>query len=152
MAAVNLFWLDLNYTPTPNVPMSWSTVDSNKKHLFKLAETASFADVPIEIPVLREQVEAEDLGAQGAWRYTSPTEIVVAWVDALASAIAAGASDDELEVWVRHMLTVPALFRLLPSESKIEWRAEQIREDFSQKEGMSRTTVPPRDTLMGAGS
>ena len=139
LAGINLAWLDFAYTPQSNIPMSWSTVQGIKKHFF--GSPAGFSELQLEVPVLAAQLDTEDLGSWGKWLHTSPTEILMAWVDAVAEVINAGASNDELQPWYNHMLSVPCLFKLLRIESKIEWRAEQLREDLSAMESLARTTV-----------
>lgn len=139
LAGINLAWLDFNYSPTNNIPMAWSTVESIKKHFFH--KPTGFSEVQLEVPVLAAQLDTKELGEFGKWRHTSPTEILMAWVAAVADCINAGASDDDLKPWHNHMLSVPCLFKLVRVESKIEWRAEQLREDFSAKDALARTTV-----------
>ena len=119
MAGINLIRLDLNYTPTPTIPMFWPIVQSLGQHFSKLAATASFAEMPIELPVVANQLQDETVRAKGLWLHTSPTELIVAWVSALADALRSDPSDDneELGTWRHHMLTVPAFFKLLPSEA-----------------------------------
>ena len=114
-------------------------MESIKKRFFK--KPTGFSEVPLEVPVLAAQLDTKELGELGEWRHTSPTEILMAWVAAVAGCIRAGASDDDLKPWHDHMLSVPCPFKLVRVGSKIEWRAEQLREDFSAKDALARTTV-----------
>ncbi len=119
--------------------MNWAAVDSIRSHYFK--EVAGFSDVNLEVPVLKGQLDNRDFGARGTWKHTSPTEIIMAFMAAVAEDIAGGKSVEELQEWRHQMLSAPCLFVLLDKDSDIEWRSQQLREDISQKSNLARTCV-----------
>ncbi len=65
----------------------------------------------------------------------------MAFVSAVASAVTAGADPARLAKWRYHMTTAPCLFVLVPPTDSIGWRAQQLREDVSQKASLARTPV-----------
>ena len=150
LCGINIMWLDFTYTPTPNIPMFWTTVKSIQKHFFASPDSGGFSEVHVEIPITAAQVDSRNLGDFGTWRHSSPTEILMAWVLAVALAVTAGADVETMKKWVLKMLSVPALFRVVENEAKIPWRAEQLREDLSAKESLSRTTVRGIGAVVGA--
>ncbi len=142
MASMNIAWLDMLYTPLGGVPISWPCVEGLRKHYFSDVDTChGLADIPIEVPVLASQMDARDVGAKGTWKHTSPTEILMALLSAIASAVTTGADHAVLAKWRYHMTTAPCLFVLVPTTDSIVWRAQQLREDVSQKTSLARTPV-----------
>ena len=140
LAAINIAWLDWRYTPVENIPIAWSTVKGLQKHYFSSASGHGFADNLIEVPILKDQLSPYAFTKKGSWPYTSPTEMIMAFVAGAASAVTADAAD-ALDWWRYQALTAPCLFVVVDSEADIEWRAHQIREDAAQNSSLARTPI-----------
>ena len=139
MCAVNAAWVCHNASLTPSVPMAWASVQEMKKHYFSCP--AGFARVPIEIAVTKSEVQQGNFGAMGNWRRVSADETYIAWWSAVADAIDAGKSVEELCEWRRHALTTPAIFHLVDGADDVSWLAEQLRENIGANATLVRTTV-----------
>ena len=148
LAAINVAWLDWRYTPVENIPIAWSTVKGLQSHHFNGASGNGFAENMIEVPILKDQINVNQFKHKGTWRYTSPTEMIMAFVAGAAAAVTATTGDsqkpgafEELD-WFRYQaLTAPCLFVVVESEADIEWRSHQIREDAAQNSSLARTPV-----------
>ena len=77
MCGVNLVWTDLHFMSSINVPLQWSSITGIQKFYF--SSPNGFASLPIEIGVLKGQIDASNLGDFGSWRRVSPEESIIAW-------------------------------------------------------------------------
>lgn len=139
LCGINAAWVAHSPTLTPNVPMAWASVLEMKSHYFQVP--TGFAKVPVEIAVTKAEVQQGNFGPKGYWRRVSADETFIAWFSAVADAIDAGKSIEELCEWRRHALTTPVVFHVVDTMDDVSWLAEQLRENISANATLVRSTV-----------
>jgi len=139
LCSINVAWLSDLFSATPNVPLSWSSIEDCHTNYFP--KPAGFSKVPLHVAVTKAEMEEKNFGAKGSWRRVSADEPFVAWRKALSEDIQSQKSDSVLQMWFNHMLTSPAVFHVVDTTDELSWVAENIREDFSSAQTLVRTTV-----------
>lgn len=126
------------HTPVANIPMNWATVLKIEEHFF--STPADFSDCILQIPILECQNDGDDYAAPGLWKHVSPTETIMAWINAAAKSVLAN-DQAKKEEWQRCMLSTPAILVLLPNEDFIHWKSQQLRKDLGQKAVLAWTPL-----------
>ena len=108
-AGINLFWIDLQWSATPGVPLRVSAIEQMARDMFRL---------PTAIGAIRFAVsgpEYNPLKHQGALLRVSPEEVTGAFVLAIARDIQNSEPDDILRAWKQVALSTTCVFKVLPS-------------------------------------
>ena len=122
---VNLFWINLLWSPTPGVPLRCSAIES--------MSATRFAK-PCIMDVLHVAVPDKDynpLEHKGALLRVSPEEITAAVLLAIARDIEDGVPDAVLKAWRNTVLSTTCTFKVLPDSTARYWYALQQRENIS---------------------
>eukprot|EP00975_Prorocentrum_lima_P066195 12907750-Prorocentrum_lima.AAC.1 len=61
----------------------WSKVSASPT-----SEVNGFADIQLEMPVLKSELDAREFGAPVTWWHTSPTEVIMAFIVSVAEDVA----------------------------------------------------------------
>lgn len=124
-AGVNLFWIDLQWSSTPGVPLRISAIEQMAKTMFK--QPTVITEVHIAVP----DPDFNPLMHMGALLRVSPEEITGAVVLAIARDITNNECDAVLRTWRRHVLSTSGRFQILPTATARYWYALQQREWFA---------------------
>jgi len=126
-AGVNLFWIDLQWSSTPGVPVRISTIEQMANTMLKQPSVISDVHIAVTNP------DFIPLMHKGALLRVSPEEITGAVVLAIARDISNNECDEVLHAWRRHVLSTTGRFQVLPTSSDRYWYALQQREWFAVK-------------------
>ncbi len=120
-------WLDIMFSPMPNVPLRKSSVPMLKARYFVRPTT-----FPGDIHVALESPEEDPMSAKGRLKAISPEEVRVTPCERIAERIEIGAPTDELELWMLLMRKVSFRFEVIPTPEKKQthththaWRCRQ---------------------------
>ena len=136
----NFFWLDMRYSSSPGVPLNKEAVAQFETHYFKDPLNAFPVDVCVAVPDL----SFNPLEHAGALRSFSPDECKLAFLSALAAAVAAAAAEPTNTEALRNFKdmarSVTMHFKLLETEDSIYFAGLNARQDVVKKfETLART-------------
>ncbi|CAE7790570.1 unnamed protein product [Symbiodinium sp. CCMP2592] len=135
-AAVNMFWVDMMLSATPNVPLNLSRTKSFSDQFFR--KGPAHLRNPIVIAVAGADAEVDRM--KGSWQMISPEEMVHSVMLFVAGRINEGAEDSELQQWKAILLSTPAQFEIVSGEDAIYWAAYEARQQITQAhDSMKRT-------------
>ena len=121
-AGINLFWIDLQWSATPGVPLRASAIDQMARTTFR--SPCQINDVHIAVA----DVSFNPLMHKGALLRVSPEEVTGAIVFAIARDIENNEDIGVLQAWKRSVLSTTGMFKLLPTATARYWYALQERE------------------------
>ena len=124
-AGINLFWIDLQWSATPGVPLRVSAIEQMARDMFRLPTAIGAIHIAVSGP------EYNPLKHQGALLRVSPEEVTGAFVLAIARDIQNSEPDDILRAWKQVALSTTCVFKVLPSASDRYWYALQQREQVA---------------------
>ena len=134
-AGMNVFWTNLQWSPTPGVPLRVSAIEQMTKTMFK--EPAPINEVHIAVT----GPDFNPLMHKGALLRVSPEEITSAFVLAIARDIKNSEVDVVLRTWRKFALSATGKFVVLKTATDRYWYALQQREWFSTiNAAVNRTT------------
>jgi hypothetical protein len=111
-AGINLFWVDIQWSPTPGVPLRISAIEQMSNTTFKTP--CPINDVHIAVP----GPDFDPLTHKGALLRVSPEEVTGAIVLAIARDITNNEDDSVLRQWKRTVLSTTGTFKILPTASQ----------------------------------
>jgi hypothetical protein len=135
VAGCNIWWMDIQGTVTPGVPLKLQRVLELAEHLYSTPGVFSgmvHIGVPKDFNVLEHK---------GALCRVSPEEMVHALMFAVANAISSKADDSTLQAYRRLMLSVTFRFEVLETEDERYWRSCNLREELVAKHAAVRRTA-----------
>ena len=121
-AGINLFWIDLQWSATPGVPLRATAIDQMARTTFR--SPCQINDVHIAVA----DVSFNPLMHKGALLRVSPEEVTGAIVFAIARDIENNEDIGVLQAWKRSVLSTTGMFKLLPTATARYWYALQERE------------------------
>ena len=121
---VNLFWLDLLWSPTPGVPLRGSAIEAMTATTF---QEPAMCTVHVAVP----DKSWNPLEHKGALLRVSPEEITGAIIFAIERDIRDEKPDAILKSWRSTALSTTCVFKVLPSSTDRYWYALQQRENIS---------------------
>ena len=124
-AGINLFWIDLQWSSTPGVPLRISAIEQMSSTMFKQPTVIT------EVHIATSGPDFNPLTHKGALLRVSPEEITGAVVLAISRDITNNECDAVIRAWRKHVLSVSGRFQVLPSATDRYWYALQQREWFS---------------------
>ena len=134
-AGMNLFWIDLQWSSTPGVPLRMSAIEEMAKTMFKTPTVINEVHIAVPDPTYNPLMH------RGALLRVSPEEITGAVVLAIARDITNNECDAVLRAWRRHVLSTSGRFQVLPAATDRYWYALQQREWFATvHQAVHRTT------------
>jgi hypothetical protein len=121
-AGINLFWIHLQWSATPGVPLRVTAIDQMARSTFR--SPCQINDVHIAVA----DVSFDPLMHKGALLRVSPEEVTGAIVFAIARDINNNEDISVLQAWKRSVLSTTGMFKLLPTTTARYWYALQERE------------------------
>jgi len=121
-AGINLFWIDLQWSATPGVPLRTTAIE-------QMAQTTFRSPCPItDVHIAVFDLGFNPLMHKGALLRVSPEEVTGAVVLAIARDIEHNEDPSVLRAWRRSVLSTTGMFKILPTATDRYWYALQERE------------------------
>ena len=137
-AGINLFWINLQWSATPGVPLRVSAIEAMARTTFRAP--VSVGTIHVAVP----GAEFNPLEHKGALLRVSPEEITGALVLAISRDIQNNEPAEVLQSWKQVILSTTCVFKVLPTATDRYWYALQQRELISMTNSMVH-----RSTLQG---
>ncbi|CAK0828643.1 unnamed protein product [Prorocentrum cordatum] len=131
----NLFWQNIRWRPSPNVPINETGITDIKLHSFKTPPAKLNFNVHVAFAK-----EMELSGSLGNLHRVSPEEPVHALLWGISDAIDRNAKPNEMRAWEELLLNVPFVFERFSNADAIVKRSIDLREELTtQLDAIKRT-------------
>ena len=137
--AINLAWLDFQWSATPGVPVRMAAV-------MRLRDTAFKSPCPapvVHVAVPRDPTYQPHMH-KGALKQVSPEEITAAYLLAIARDVLRQEGDDIMEEWAKYLRSSTCIFIVLDSDMEMYWHAVEQREALEQTYKLARRSCYQR--------
>ena len=122
----NLFWLDLVYSVSGNVPVNRQSVELLMSRYFT-DPTTKFPDKVI-VGIIGKPSGNEIMASKGSLVRISPDEVIIAWVLSAARDLMKSKSEDRIALWQRAALSVPMEFVSCENVQSRYFKSVNLRE------------------------
>jgi hypothetical protein len=119
---INMFWVDLQWSATPGVPLRQQAIQHLADTVFCKPASPGVIHIAVSGPDFRV------LDHRGALLRVSPEELTAAVTLAIARDIKTCEPTETLEAWRQIVLSTTCTFKVLPSATARYWYALQQRE------------------------
>ncbi len=140
--AGNLFWQNFFLSSTPKVPLSMKRLQAWKHQIFGTPPTPThFHDRMAVFAV--DSADFDMSSHKGRLMRLSPEEISHAVVAALAESVKAGATDGEIDMWLKVVLSTPCVFEIVGGGDGAAhyWRAFELRQGIAGDNDLTKRTA-----------
>ena len=137
--AINLAWVDFQWSATPGVPVRMGALE-------RLRDTAFKSPCPapqVHVAVPKEAEYQPDMH-KGALKQVSPEEITAAYIMAIARDIENQVEDYVLSLWRKHLRTCTCVFIVLDSARQMYFYALKQREALQRSYMLARRSCYQR--------
>lgn len=124
-AGINLFWVNLQWSATPGVPLRVAAIENLAQTTFRQPVSIGTVHVAVTGP------QYNPLEHKGALLRVSPEELTGAYVLAIARDIRNNEPNEVLLAWKQYVLSTTCVFKVLPLSTDRYWYALNQRELFS---------------------
>ena len=125
--AINLAWVDFQWSATPGVPVRMEALLHLRDTLFK---------TPCPLPMVRVAVprepEYQPHMHKGQLKQVSPEKITAAYILAIARDVENQEEDYIMSEWVKYLRTCTCVFIVLDADMEMYWHAAKQREALEQ--------------------
>ena len=137
--AINLAWVDFQWSATPGVPVRVAAVMRLRDTAFKSPSPAP----PVHVAVPRDPGYQPHMH-KGALKQVSAEEITAAYILAIARDVAKQEGEDIMEEWAKYLRSSTCNFVVLDSDMEMYWYAVEQREALEQTYKVARRSCYQR--------
>ena len=137
--AINLAWVDFQWSATPGVPVRMEALRRLRDMAFNIPCPAP----QVHVAVPRDFQYQPDM-RKGALKQVSPEEITAAYIMAIARDIDNQEEDYVLSLWLKHLRTCTCVFVVLDSDREMYFYALKQREALQRSYMLARRSCYQR--------